>query len=38
MPQEPLSNDDVIARLESIQKHIDKLKLLIKELQEDAKN
>jgi hypothetical protein len=38
MPQEPLSNDDIVARLDGILKNIDELKQKIKELQVDAKD
>lgn len=36
MPQEPLSNDEVIARLDGILKKLEDLKSAIKELQLDA--
>jgi hypothetical protein len=38
MPQEPLSNDDIVARLDGILKSLDEVKQKIKELQVDAKD
>lgn len=36
MPQEPLSNEEVVARLDAVLKRVQELRLLVKQIQVDC--